>query len=87
MKSTIVKHTRKLTAREAIKRMIVYRLGKHYNTNFYSAGVEYDESIDMCNFVAESFNISVKGYVGCLGQIIVTNKNGKQLDIKEFEEI
>ena len=87
MKSTRVKLARKLTANEAIKRMIVYRLVKHYNVNFHSIGIEYVELHDMWNFSAESAAISVKGYVGCLGQIIETNKNGRQLDIKEFEEI
>ena len=83
MKPTLIRISRPLTANEAIKRIIVNKLGIAYNSHFYTAAIERDNSIDMWRFMAESAHITVKGYVGWLGQIVVTWENGKQLDISK----
>lgn len=76
----LVHISRPLTANEAIKRIIVHKLQASYNLHFYSAAIQRDASVDMWFFIAEAAHITVKGYVGCLGQIVVTWEDGKRLD-------
>ena len=80
MNPTFIHISRPLTANEVIKRIIVHKLGTAYNSQFYTAAIERDNHVDMWRFMAESSYITVKGYVGCLGQIMVTWENGKELD-------
>lgn len=84
--------TKEMTPSEGMKRMIVRAVEKHYGVTAYRAGTKHDKYTDMYDFIVFAVKdrctfCEFRGYVGCLGQVVITWKDGKDLDIKEFEDI
>ena len=93
MERKIVNRAKKMTPKETVKRIICRVIHNYYGLEEISAAVEYDSDINMWNFEIYGFEkwgtnwLLISGYVGSLGQIVVTGKDGKLLKINECEEV
>ena len=92
IKTACLNITKDMTPSEGMKRMITRAVEKHYGVGAYRMGMKHDKYTDMYDFIVFAVKDGSKfcefrGYVGCLGQVVITWKDGRHLDIKEFEEV
>lgn len=93
-KTEVLDMRKNATATEVIKRLVARNLNAYYDVHILVAGIEYDRIADIWYFsmsgTEKSGNYNhheYQGYVGCLGQIVVTGIDGETFDIRHFQEV
>lgn len=93
-KTEVLDMRKDATPKEVIKRLVARNLNAYYDVHILEAGIEYDVIADIWYFDMSGVEKSGKynrheyqGYVGCLGQIVVTGIDGESFDIKHFQEV
>ena len=93
MERKVLDVSKKATPNEMIKRMVSRVIKAHYNIMPITAAVKYDANCDFWNFEVYGYSIGghdwhlYGGFIGCLGQVTITNIDGMRLEIDEFEEV
>lgn len=93
-KTEVLDMRKSATATEVIKRLVARNLNVFYDVHILEAGIERDEIADIWHFEMSGMEKSgsynkhtYNGYVGCLGQIVVTGIDGETFDIRHFQEV
>lgn len=94
MKRKVVDISKKMTPNETLKRIVNRVIHNNCNLMVITSGLEYDAETNNWNFEVQGYDRTdlttwhiFSGFVGCLGQIVITKKDGVYLELDEFEEV
>lgn len=94
MKRQVVDISKKMTPNETLKRLVNRVIHNNCNLMVITSALKYCADTDMWDFEVYGYDRTdletwhtISGYIGCLGQMVITEMDGVHYAIDDFVEV